>query len=78
MTHCVLDSSACFFYHLQILQLTLKRSFRNTIRVSKNLDEDPDLGPNYSQRLSADEKSSHILARKELKETETDVRGMQK
>ena len=39
-------------------------SFRNTIRVSNNLDPDqerhnvgPYLGPNYLQKLSADNKS---------------------
>ena len=40
--------------------------FRNTIRVSNNLDSDqdglfvgPDLGPNCLQRVSADDKSCH-------------------
>ena len=42
----------------------LKKSYRNTIRVSNGLDPvqdrcsvSPDLGPNYLQRLNADEKS---------------------
>ena len=41
-----------------------KKTFRNTIRVSKGLDPDPDrcsvspdLGPNCLQRLSTDNKS---------------------
>ena len=39
-----------------------KKSFGNTIRVSNRLDSDqdrqnPDLGPNYLQILSADDKS---------------------
>ena len=43
-----------------------KNSFRDTIRVSHNLDPDqalhfvgPDLGPNYLQMLQADDTSSH-------------------
>ena len=43
-----------------------KKSFRNTIRVSNSLDPDqtwrfvgPDVGPNFLQRLSADDKSRH-------------------
>ena len=59
----LLLSSADFFknYHFH------KYSFRNTIRVSNGLDPDqdrlyvgPDLGPNHLQRLSADNKSSHL------------------
>ena len=44
-----------------------KKSFRNTIRVSNNLDSDqdrhsvgPDLGPNCLQRLSADDISPRL------------------
>ena len=43
-----------------------KKSFKNTIRMSNRLDPDqarhyvrPDLGPNYLQRLAADDKSHH-------------------
>ena len=43
---------------------SFKNSFRNTNRVSKDLDPDqdrhsigPDLGPNCLQRLSADDRS---------------------
>ena len=50
-------SSANFFQN----QIFFKKSFRNTIRVSKSLDPDqarhfvmPDLGLNCLQRLSAD------------------------
>ena len=42
----------------------LKKSFRNTIRESNSLETDQeqhsvgqDLGPNFSQRLSADDKN---------------------
>ena len=42
----------------------IEKKIRNAIRVSKSLDPDqdslyfgPDLGPNYLQRLSADDKS---------------------
>ena len=66
MLFCHLD----FFFFLN--KLFQKSSFRNTIRVSNSLDPDQaphfvgsDLGPNYLQRLSADDKSS--IARKELK-----------
>ena len=62
------------FCHLWIFFLKLtfsKKSFRNTIKVSNSLDPDqaqhfvgPDLGPNCSQRLSADDKSP--LVGKEL------------
>ena len=70
----MLGNFSYFCYHL----LTFfhfffqKNSFRNTIRVSNNLDLDqdrysvgPDLGPNCLQRLSADDKklplASHEL-----------------
>ena len=50
-----------------------KISFRNIIVVSNSLDSEkdghsvgPDLGPNCMQRLSADDKSHSLLARKEL------------
>ena len=43
-----------------------KNSFSNTIRMPYGLGQDqdrhsvvPDLGPNYLQRLSADDKSQH-------------------
>ena len=58
-------SSADFF------KLTFsKNSFRNTIRVSNVLDPElfghivkPDLGPYYSQRLSADDTSRARVVR---------------
>ena len=53
----------CGFFFFQINFLK-KKSSRNTIRVSDNLDSDqvlhfvgPDLDPNCLQRLSADNKS---------------------
>ena len=53
-------SSADFFSKL----IFKKKSFKNTIRVSNGLDLDqdrhfvgPDLGPNFLQRLSADDNS---------------------
>ena len=58
----LLMSFADFFFK-NIFQ---KKIFRNTIRVANILDPDqdrqnvgPDLGPNYLQRLSADDKSHH-------------------
>ena len=56
-----------FTFAQYILKLTFsKTSFRNTIRVSKVLDQDkdrhsvgPDLDPNCLKRLSADDKSRH-------------------
>ena len=51
----------CFFFKMNFL----KKSFRDTIRVSNGLDPDqdrrsvgPDLGPNCLQRLSAADKSN--------------------
>ena len=60
----IISYSGCrlltFFFKINFT----KNSFRNTIRVSNGLDPDqdrhfvgPDLGPNYLQRLSADDKS---------------------
>ena len=55
----LLLSSGDFFSKLTFL----KKSFRNTIRVSNGLDPDqdhsvgPDLGPNCLQRFTADDKS---------------------
>ena len=55
-----------------------KNSFKNTIRVSNGWDSDqdrhfvgPDLGPNYLQRLSANDKSHH--AEKELIEPRHEI-----
>ena len=69
---CMLGNFACFFVVCRFFfTLTIsKKSFRNTIRVSKRLDPDqarsfvgPDLGPNCLQRLSADDKSRHKLGK---------------
>ena len=60
---------ACFEYRMHFSCLLFfskstfsKNSFRNTIRVPNSLDQDqarhfvgPDLGPNYLQRLKADD-----------------------
>ena len=62
--HAFLKSVDFFFFFFFFFKLTFtKKSFRNTIRVSNNLDPDqarhftgPDLGPNCLQRLSADDK----------------------
>ena len=50
-------SSADFYFEVNFS----KKSFRNALRVSNSLDADqdrqfvrPDLGPNYWQRISAD------------------------
>ena len=70
LTLCMLGNFACFFSRLWIFfffKLTLsKKSFRNTMSMSNSLDPDqarqnvgPDLGPNCSQRFSADDKSHH-------------------
>ena len=71
---CFLSSVFSFFFFgggvllLLFFKLTFfqKHFFRNTIRVSNNLDPDqtqhfvgPDLSPNCLQRLSADGKSRH-------------------
>ena len=63
LTHCMLGNFSCFccqlltFYEIDFL----KKSFRNTIRVSNALDPDQDkhsdLGPNCLQWLSTDDKS---------------------
>ena len=66
LTQCMLGNFSCFccrlltFYKINFL----KKNFRNTFRVSNNLDPDqdrhsvgPDLDPNCLQRLSADDKS---------------------
>ena len=56
LTLCLLANFACFYSKSTFL----KNSFRNTIRVPNSLDPDqtrhfgPDLGPNCSQMLSAD------------------------
>ena len=69
LTLCMLGNFAFFFVvcGFFFFKLTFsKKSFRNTITVSNNLDPDqarcfvgPDLDPNYLQRLSADDKSCH-------------------
>ena len=58
-------SSADFFFKIKFLREKFSNS-ANTIRVSNSLDPDqarrfvgPDLGPNYLQRLSADDTSRH-------------------
>ena len=60
----MLLSSADFFLKINFLKKKKKKTFRNTIRVSNNLDADqarrcvgPDLVPNHLQRLSADDAS---------------------
>ena len=63
----MLGNFSCFYCRLLTfskLAFLQKKSFRNTIRVSKGLEPDqgrlsvsPDLGPNCLQRLQADEKS---------------------
>ena len=68
LTFCLLGNFSLFFFFflkIHFLKSTfLKNSFRNTIRVSNNLDPDqdrhsvgPDLGPNCLQRLSEDDES---------------------
>ena len=52
----MLLSSADFFQN----KLFIKKSFRNTVRLSKGLDPDQDqrdLDPNHLQCLAADDKS---------------------
>ena len=61
-TFCLLGNFPCAF--LSSVEFLLNQLFRNTIRVSKNLDSDqalffvgPDLCPDCLQRLSADDTS---------------------
>ena len=71
-TLCMLGNFSCFCCLLIFFQnLLLKKSFRNTIRVTNGLDPDqdrpyvgPDLGPNCLQSLSAEDKLQ--LAKYEL------------
>ena len=65
LTLCMLGNFSCLCCHLlTFLKPTFSQnSLRNIIRVSNGLDPDqdrcfvgPDLGPNYLQRLSADDK----------------------
>ena len=53
----------------------LKKSFRNTIRVSNSLEPDqarhyvwPDMGPTCLQTSSADDKSSHLAGSLRVKQ----------
>ena len=69
LTLCLLVEFA-FFVVCCFVKNHLKKSFRNTIRVSNNLDPDqarhfvgPGLGPNFLQRLSAD-----VTRRQRIKE----------
>ena len=64
----MLGNFLCSFCHMLIFsKLTFSKNyFRNTIRVSNNMDPDqdrqnvnPDLGRNCLQRLSTDDKSHH-------------------
>ena len=68
ITLCMLGNFACSFVICGFFfkSIVLKKSFRNTFRVSNSLDPDqarcfvkPDLAPNCLQRLSADDKSRH-------------------
>ena len=68
----LLPSSADFFPKLNFS----KNSFRNTIRLSKDLDSDqdqhnvgPDLGPKCLQGLSADNKSPSYCKEKVKRHT---------
>ena len=58
---CMLGYFACFFvicaFSFFFILTLSKKSFRNTIRVSNRQNVGSDLGPNYLQRLSADDKS---------------------
>ena len=65
--HKFLSSTEYFFFKINIFQ----NSFRNTIRVSKSLDQDlawhfvrPDLSPNCLQRLSQGGNSPRFSIRK--------------
>ena len=69
-TLCMLGNFACFFvvcwFCFFLILPFSKLSFRNTITECQNIR--PDLGPNCLQRLSADDKSHHYIARKEFKQ----------
>ena len=67
LTLCLLDYLSCFCRLLIFLPKSFfqKKSFRNIIRVSNSLGPGqarhfvgPDLGPNFLQRLSADDTST--------------------
>ena len=68
LLNCMLGNFECFFFLSSVDffkdQLFLKKSFRNTIRVSNSLHPDqarhfvePDLDPNCFQKLSAEDTS---------------------
>ena len=73
----MLGNFACFLLSVDfLLKLTFsKKSFRNTIRVSNNLDPDqarrffgPDLNPNGLQRLSTEDKKSPLVGKELYRE----------
>ena len=66
LTLCILCNFACFLSYMDFFKLSLKKTLRNTIRVSNSLDPDqawhfvgPNLDPNCLQRLSENDKSRH-------------------
>ena len=77
LTLCMLGNFACFLLSVDfLLKLTFsKKSFRNTIRVSNNLDPDqarcffgPDLNPNGLQWLSTEDKKSPLVGKELYRE----------
>ena len=69
----LVSSADCFQTFSKPLTFS-KNSFWNIIRVSNSLDPDqdrqnvgPDLGPNYFQRLSADDKSFVVTSKERVK-----------
>ena len=68
----------CWFFSKSTFS---KNSFRNTFRVSSKLDTDqsrhfvgPDLGPNYLQRLTADDTSRQIWNLSDKRPTKAQTR----
>ena len=67
LTLCMLSNFTCFLSSADFLiNFFEKKSFRNTIKVSNNLDPDQarrfvwyDLGPKSLQKLSANNKNCH-------------------